>query len=105
MQVAAFWVSAFWIGLTSGRVLAGALAGALRPVVLVRIALAALGQSLLSAALGLLAGAFGLELIGPSLALAALALALIVRSVWRSAPAHSGASTPSSARRTLARAL
>ena len=165
MKVAAFWVSAFWIGLTSGRVLAGALAGALRLEVLVRlalaglmsgtvlvwlapirgvelgglalvglacgpifptliattprrvgpghsanavgvqIALAALGQSLLPATLGLLAGAFGLEIIGPSLALAALALALIVRRVWRSVPTHSGASTPSSARRTLARAL
>jgi fucose permease len=164
MEVAAFWVSGFWAGLTAGRVLAGALAGVLRPELLLRLALlglaagtalvwlppvrgaelagvallglacgpifptliattpgrvgpahaanavgvqiaaAALGQSLLPAALGLLAGALGLEVVGPSLALAAAALAWIVARVWRTAPAHS-ASRSSSARRTLARAL
>src|SRR5262249_11242143 len=42
MPVAAFWVSAFWMGLTGGRVLAGALAGAVRPESLLRAALAGL---------------------------------------------------------------
>ena len=165
MQVAAFWVSAFWIGLTAGRVLAGAVAHAipaerilrlalfalvaggalvwLAPIrgaelvglalvglacgpifptliattprrvgaghagnaVGVQIAAAALGQSTLPAALGLLAGAFGLEVIGPCLAVAALALGLVVARVFAVSAAHSAASTPSSIRRTLARAL
>jgi fucose permease len=164
MEVAAFWVSAFWIGLTAGRVLTGALAHALpaerilqlallalvtgtalvwlAPIrgaelvglalvglacgpifptliattprrvgaghaantVGVQIAAAALGQSTLPAALGLLAGAFGLEVIGPCLVLAVIALALILGRVRHSAPAQSAPSTPSSVRRTFARA-
>jgi fucose permease len=163
MPVAAFWVSAFWMGLTGGRVLAGAVAGAARPESLLRAALsglaagtalvwlapvrgaelaglglvglacgpvfptliattprrvgsehaanavgvqiacAALGQSLLPAALGILAGAAGLEVVGPGLAVAAVVLALVVARV--EATHSAAASTPSSARRTLARAL
>src|SRR5262249_26834888 len=71
----------------------------------VQIAAAALGQSLLPAPLGLLAGTLGLEAIGPSLALAIAALTWIAARVRRAAAAHSSASTASSARRTLARAL
>ena len=162
MPVAAFWVSAFWMGLTGGRVLAGAVAGRARPESLLRTALAglaagsalvwlapvrgaelaglalvglacgpifptliattprrvgaehaanavgvqiacaALGQSLLPAALGLLAGAAGLEIVAPGFAAAAVVLAGVVAHLEAS---HSAASTPSSARRTLARAL
>lgn len=165
MQVAAFWVSAFWMGLMAGRIAAGAVSGALRPEAVLRLSLAglvsgtalvwlppfrhaelaglalvglacgpifptlisttprrvgashsanavgaqiaaaAIGQSLLPAALGFLAGTLGLEVVGPSLALAALALALIAERVCRSAPAHAAPSTASSARRTFARAL
>jgi len=163
MDVAAFWVSAFWVGLTAGRVLAGALAHRLRPGAILRLALgglvagttlvwlapvrgaelvglagvglacgpifptliattpsrvgpghaanavgvqiaaAALGQSGLPAALGFLAGAFGLETIGPFLALAALALAGIAAAL-RHAAAQPAARAPPSARRTFARA-
>jgi fucose permease len=163
MPVAAFWVSAFWMGLTGGRVLAGWVAGRVRPESLLRSALAALavgtalvwlapvrgaelaglgliglacgpifptliattprrvgaahaanavgvqiasaalGQSLLPALLGVLAGAAGLEVVGPGFAAGALALAGVTAVLGAT---HSGeTSTPSSARRTLARAL
>jgi fucose permease len=140
VAVAASWVSGFWLGLTAGRVAAGALAGALRaPTMLagalggvalsaacvwlapvhgaelagvaglglaagpifptlialtpnrvgpahvanavgLQIASAALGQAAFPAAVGIAAGAFGLEAIGPALCVAAVALAAIV---WR----------------------
>ena len=156
MPVAAFWVSAFWCGLTAGRVGAGfaasrlsvevllafALGGLVTGAALVwlppvrgaelvgvallglgagpifptliaatprrvgaahaanavgfQIAAAALGQSLLPALVGLLAGALGLEVVAPSLFAAALALSAICLQ-W--AP-----SSASSERRTLARA-
>ncbi len=50
----------------------------------VQIAFAALGQSLLPAALGIAAGALGLEVVGPSLFAAALALGAIVLRLSRS---------------------
>src|SRR5262245_40951667 len=64
LPVAAFWVSAFWMGLTGGRVLAGALAGAAAPESVLRAALACLA---LGTALVWLAPVRGAELGGLAL--------------------------------------
>jgi fucose permease len=80
------------IAATPGRVGAAHAANAIG----FQIAAAALGQSLLPAAIGIAAGAFGVEVVGPGLLAAALALGLV--------SLHSAAIVASSERRTLARA-